>query len=51
MEMPIGFDQVKELVDTLIDWLKDFFQALEDMFGGIKYEFAGYKTEENNKPV
>lgn len=46
MEMPIGFDQVKALVDELIDWLKEFFKAVENMFSGIKYEYAGYPKED-----
>lgn len=42
MEMEMGFTEIRVLVTEFIDWLKKFFQAVEDMFGGIKYEFAGY---------
>lgn len=52
--MEMGFTEIKELVNALIEWLKEFFAAVENMFGGISYTFAGYPEEETteaNKPL
>lgn len=42
--MPIGFDQVKELVDAIILWLKEFFENVEKMFGEVHYEMKGWEV-------
>lgn len=43
--MDLGFTDIRLIVANLIDWLKEFFQAIEDMFSGIKYEYAGYDKD------
>ncbi len=45
----MDFDQIKEIFNAIIEWLQAFAQAVEDMFGGIQYGYAGYKTEEEEE--
>ena len=47
--IPLSFTEVKELFNAFIEWLKEFAQAVENMFDGISYGFAGYPEE--NKPL
>ena len=43
--IPLSFTEVKELFNGLIEWLKEFFTAVENMFGKISYTFAGYDED------
>ena len=40
--MDMGFTEIKELVNWIINWLKDFFLAVEQMLVGITPNFPGY---------
>lgn len=48
MEMP-SFTEIKAVFEVVINFLKEFFAAVEEMFGGISYGFAGYKPEEEEE--